>query len=89
MTDIDDLAFEILYNELPDQQQKKLDINDAKALLPILLDAVRYRWLRSNTVGPGMIDKLTDDYGPTYLTLKCEQELDKAIDAAMKEQGNG
>lgn len=52
-------------------------------------DAVRYRWLRSNNVGPSQIEKVSDDRNPPYFTLKCEAELDAAIDAAMtKEQGD-
>ena len=53
-------------------------------------DAKRYQWLRSNNVGPSMIDRLIDDYSPPLFTLKCDQELDAAIDAEiLKEQGNG
>lgn len=52
-------------------------------------DAARYRWLRSNNVGPSQIEKVSDDCNPPYFTLKCEGELDAAIDAAMaKEQGD-
>lgn len=52
----------------------------------VVRDAARYRWLRSNNVGPSQIEKVSDDYSPPYFTLKCENELDAAIDSAIKEQ---
>lgn len=48
-------------------------------------DAERYRWLRSWNTGPSQIWELViDDYNPPYMMLKIEEELDAAIDAAMK-----
>lgn len=48
-------------------------------------DAERYRWMRSSDVGPSSIWELvSDDAHPPYMTLKCGNELDAAIDAARR-----
>ena len=47
-------------------------------------DAARYRWLRSNSVGPSQIwELLSDDCSPPVMTLKAMHDLDAAIDAAI------
>ena len=47
-------------------------------------DAERYRWLRSNSVGPSQIwELLSDDCSPPVMTLKAMHDLDAAIDAAI------
>lgn len=45
-------------------------------------DAERYRWLRDSNVGPSMIDKVCREGHIDYMSLKCDVELDFAIDAA-------
>lgn len=52
-------------------------------------DAARYRWLRSENTGPSMIEVVSDDCNPPSITLKCEEELDLAIDAAMQRDCDG
>lgn len=48
------------------------------------LDAKRYRWLRSSSVGPAQIwELLSDDCNPPVMTLKSMGDLDAAIDSAM------
>lgn len=74
-------------------QQITMLLNEIEALRQerdrLRADAVRYRWLRSKNVGPSQIEKVSDDCNPPYFTLKCEGELDAAIDTAMaKEQGD-
>lgn len=50
-------------------------------------DAARYRWLRDNNVGPAMIDKVCREGHTDYMSLKCDEELDAAIDQAMARGG--
>lgn len=52
-------------------------------------DAARYQWLRSENTGPSMIEMVSDDCNPPSITLKCEEELDSAIDAAMQRDCEG
>lgn len=47
-------------------------------------DAARYRWLRSENTNPAMIEIVSDDCNPPSVTLKCGEELDSEIDAAMQ-----
>lgn len=86
------------FRDLPGLVRRLVDdylsaVKEAEALRQerdgFMADAARYRWLRSNNVGPSQIEKVSDDCNPPYFTLKCEGELDTAIDAAMaKEQGD-
>ena len=47
------------------------------------VDQARYRWLRSGERGmSGLSAVINDDCQPPYYELKCEKELDAAIDAA-------
>ena len=52
-------------------------------------DVERYRWLRDNNVGPSMIDKVCRDGNVDYMSLKCDEELDAAIDATIKVHKEG
>lgn len=48
-------------------------------------DAARYRWLRSAETGHCKVGKLFEVVGDGgQFSLKCTEELDAAIDAAMK-----
>lgn len=48
------------------------------------LDAKRYRWLCSSSVGPAQIwELLSDDCNPPVMTLKSMDDLDAAIDRAL------
>jgi len=53
-------------------------------------DAERYQYLRRPDTGPAKLDSLhnwvNDDCNPPYRELKCGDDLDAAIDAAMQEQ---
>jgi hypothetical protein len=47
-------------------------------------DAARYRWLRDKSTGaPAIWELVSDEHNPPYWTLKCEEELDAATDAAL------
>ena len=48
-------------------------------------DAARYRWLR----GFGRIGKLMDEYDGTKKTIRTADQLDAAIDAAMRSRSEG
>jgi chromosome segregation ATPase len=48
------------------------------------VDAERYRWLRDQNRGMyGLSHVIIDDHSPPYFELKCEKDLDAAIDAAL------
>lgn len=56
-----------------------------KEVAQLRKDAERYCWLRDKNTGPSQIwELLSDDCQPPYQTLKCGDDLDVAIDAAMK-----
>lgn len=50
-------------------------------------DAARYRWLRSNERGMANLTHIINDAcSPPYFELKCTEELDAAIDAAIAKE---
>lgn len=57
-------------------------------LAEVEADARRYRWLRSQDIGPVYIEHIlfetiSDDHSPPYRSLKHTADLDAAIDAAI------
>lgn len=71
---------------------KELEAENARLreeLAAAQVDAKRYRWLRSRERGmSGLSTVINDDCQPPYYELKCEAELDVAIDDAIaKENG--
>lgn len=51
-------------------------------------DAERYQWLRSSATGDSTLWDAVTDYGGQY-SMKCMDELDEAIDAAMQSANKG
>ena len=72
---------EMLYQAMQDGDLSTGILNRVRAEA---LDAKRYQWLRSSSVGPAQIwELLSDDCSPPVMTLKSMNELDAAIDAAL------
>ncbi|MNC48025.1 hypothetical protein D3C76_915910 [compost metagenome] len=60
----------------------------------LLKDSERYRWLRSGNTGPHTIqmhlfETISDDCNPPYRAMKCENDLDAAIDSVMSQEATG
>jgi hypothetical protein len=74
-------------NALQAKEWQRAEAAEAE-LASVRGDAGRYRWLRSQNVGPVYIEAvlfetISDDHSPPYRSLKHTTDLDAAIDAAI------